>query len=145
MDRNNFRRNPFGSKSTLEDDMDRTITELLSKAVARKATRIIKTVDEETKEEYEVKMDSGEPIIVKTIQSTKRECAICGRKVTQIFECKAPGCGALVCGKHKRTSASFTGGYKTICLSCNESVLEEIKIDAEAMERSHRHSINMNR
>jgi len=139
---NNSRRNPFGSKSVLENDMDRAIADLLGKNVARKATRIIKTVDEQTTEEYEVKMDSatGEPRIIKTIKSTKKDCSICGRKVVQIFNCSAPGCGALVCGEHKRTTSYFSSNYRfqTVCSSCFESAIQLQNTHEEVMDRLHR-------
>jgi len=99
-------------KSAIEADMDRVISELLDSANVKRATKILRMSDSETRHEYEIRINpaTNQPEVMETVASTKQECAICGRPFAQTFVCSR--CKAKVCREH------YVSEYDMIIDSC---------------------------
>jgi len=113
----------LGTRSPIEIDAERTLTELLSgKEVSepiKTGKKIIQTPDSETTIEYELALDprTGEQQIVEHVSTTKHECGRCDRLSSQLTGCYY--CGTKVCGACI-TSFTDAEGYtwRGVCLSC---------------------------
>jgi len=111
--------NPLATKTQLEREIEKTITDLLvgkeTSEPIRMGRKIIKTLDEETKIEYEliVNQRTGQQEIVEHILSDKKQCSMCGANVSKssIYKCEL--CGKQVCGRHYG-SISIVDSYKHV-------------------------------
>ncbi len=128
----------FGTKSSLERDVERSITDLLvgkdSGEPIRIGKKIVKTPDSFTTITYElvVNPQTGQQEVVENVETTKHECAICGGHYSQVLTCA--DCGVRVCANDSRQH-TWTTSYmsermfhpdhrvynshnKTVCKSC---------------------------
>jgi hypothetical protein len=119
------RRSPV--KTSVETDLDKTLTELLSgretSEPVRIGKKIVKTLDSETTIEYELAVDprTGQQQVVEHIKTTKQECGRCGRLTSQLKSCRF--CTMNVCGACI-TTYIVEGGYSNtgVCLSCLDGI-----------------------
>jgi hypothetical protein len=111
--------NPLSTKTQLEREIEKTISDLLvgkeTSEPIRMGRKIIKTLDEDTKIEYEIAVNqrTGQQEIVEHILSNKKQCSMCGANVSisSIYDCEL--CGKQVCGRHYG-SISIVDGYKHV-------------------------------
>jgi ribosomal protein L37AE/L43A len=111
--------NPLATKTQLEREIEKTISDLLvgkeTSEPIRMGRKIIKTLDEETKIEYEIVVNqrTGQQEIVEHILSDKKQCSMCRANVSKssIYRCEL--CGKQVCGLHYG-SLQVIDGYKNV-------------------------------
>lgn len=118
---------PYGTKTPIETDLDKTLRELLtgreSSEPVRVGKKIVKTLDSETTIEYELTLDprTGQQQIVEHISTTKQECGRCGRLSSQLKDCRF--CHTMVCGSCITTYIAG-GSYAEpqVCMSCLDGI-----------------------
>jgi hypothetical protein len=121
---------PFKTKSPVEFDVERTITELLSgqehSEPVKVGKKIIKTPDSETTVEYELAVDprTGQQQVVEHISTTKQECGRCGKFTSQrqaCSQCETKVCGECITTFYYGFGSSPYGTHK-VCKSCFEGL-----------------------
>ncbi len=119
----------FQGKTPIEQDMERTITDLIlgneTKEPIRIGKKIIKSPDSETTIEYELSVDpsSGKQEVIEHITTNKKECAKCSRYTTQLRECDY--CHMNLCNACMTTIFVGHWEHKT-CKSCYDGLAKTL-------------------
>jgi ribosomal protein L37AE/L43A len=97
--------NPLDSKTQIEREIEKTVSDLLVGKEAGEpikiGKKIVKTLDEDTKIEYELVVNrrTGQQETVEHIISDRKQCSVCHANLSRscIYTCEL--CGKQVCGR----------------------------------------------
>ena len=107
----------FGTKTPMERDIEKTITDLIvgkeTGEPVKIGKKIIRTADSETTITYELVVNprTGQQEVIENIVSNKRQCSTCGAYVSTLYTCSL--CGKAVCGQHYG-SIETVDGFKNV-------------------------------